>query len=314
MHELFSQVFQIGFFAALIRIATPLIFATMGELFAERAGILNLGIEGIMMLAAMTGFTTAYFSGSLWLGIVAAMATGVVAGLLMGVLTVSLGLSQHVSGIGVTMLCSGLSFFFYRLTFGQPSAIPKITAFGTVPVPGLSAIPIIGPIFFDQFALVYLAMALVPAAAWVLGRTPWGLNLRTVGENPHAAYAAGVSVTAMRYQALMLSGALMGVAGAFLSMAQYNAYTFGVISGRGWVCIALVVFGQWHPWKSAAGALLFAFIDALQLRLQATGGIHLPYQLFLMMPFVLTIVGMALVSRSAQAPAALLTPFRKEER
>lgn len=314
MHELLSQVFQIGFFAAMIRIATPLVFATIGELFAERAGILNLGIEGIMMLAAMTGFTTAYFTGSLWLGIAAAMATGMIAGLLMGVLTVSLGLSQHVSGIGVTMLCSGLSFFFYRLIFGQPSSIPKIVAFETVPVPALSAIPVIGQVFFNQFALVYLAMALVPVAAWVLLHTPWGLNLRTVGENPNAAYAAGVNVAAVRYQALVLSGALMGVAGAFLSMAQYNAYTFGVISGRGWVCIALVVFGQWSPWKSAAGAILFAFIDALQLRLQATSGIDLPYQVFLMMPFVLTIVGMALVSRSAQAPAALLTPFRKEER
>lgn len=153
----------------------------------------------------------------------------------------------------------------------------------------------------------------MPAAAWVLRRTAWGLNLRTVGENPHAAFTAGVSVMAIRYQALILSGALMGLAGAFLSMAQYNAYTFGVISGRGWVCIALVVFGQWNPWKSMAGALLFAFIDALQLRLQAST-INLPYQVFLMMPFVLTIVGMALVSRRAKAPAALLVPFRKEER
>jgi simple sugar transport system permease protein len=154
----------------------------------------------------------------------------------------------------------------------------------------------------------------VPAAAFVLFRTPWGLNLRTVGENPHAAYSAGVSVTAMRYQALLLSGALMGLAGAFLCMAQYNAYTFGVISGRGWVCIALIVFGQWNPWKSAAGAILFACIDALQLRLQASSAINLPYQVFLMLPFVLTIVGMALVSRNALAPAALLKPFRKEAR
>ena len=313
MHELLGQLFQVGFFAALIRIATPLIFATLGELFAERAGILNLGIEGIMMLAAMTGFSTAYFSGSLWLGVAAAMATGVLAGLLMGFLTVSLGLSQHVSGIGVTLLCSGLSFYFYRLIFGQPSSIPKITAFTPLPIPGLSAIPVIGPVLFDHFALVYLAFILVPVAAWVLRATPWGLNLRTVGENPHAAFTAGVSVIRVRYQALMLSGALMGLAGAFLSMAQYNAYTFGVISGRGWVCIALVVFGQWNPWKSAAGALLFAFIDALQLRLQASS-FNLPYQVFLMMPFVLTIVGMALVSRNAKAPAALLTPFRKEER
>jgi ABC-type uncharacterized transport system permease subunit len=313
MDELFSQLFQVGFFAALIRIATPLVFATLGELFAERAGILNLGIEGIMMLAAMTGFTATYFSGSLWLGVLAAMATGVTAGLLMGLLTVSLGLSQHVSGIGVTLLCSGLSFFFYRLIFGQPSSIPKITAFKPLAIPGLSAIPVVGPVLFEHFSLVYIAFALVPAAAWVLRRTAWGLNLRTVGENPHAAFTAGVSVMAIRYQALILSGALMGLAGAFLSMAQYNAYTFGVISGRGWVCIALVVFGQWNPWKSMAGALLFAFIDALQLRLQAST-INLPYQVFLMMPFVLTIVGMALVSSRAKAPAALLVPFRKEER
>jgi simple sugar transport system permease protein len=313
MNEILSQLFQVGFFAALIRIATPLVFATLGELFAERAGILNLGIEGIMMLAAMTGFTATYFSGSLWLGVLAAMATGMVAGLLMGLLTVSLGLSQHVSGIGVTLLCSGLSFFFYRLIFGQPSSIPKITAFKPVAIPGLSAIPVVGPVLFQHFSLVYIAFALVPAAAWVLRRTAWGLNLRTVGENPHAAFTAGVSVMAIRYQALVLSGALMGLAGAFLSMAQYNAYTFGVISGRGWVCIALVVFGQWNPWKSMAGALLFAFIDALQLRLQAST-INLPYQVFLMMPFVLTIVGMALVSRRAKAPAALLVPFRKEER
>ncbi len=314
MNEILAQVFQVGFFAALIRIATPLVFGTIGELFAERSGVLNLGIEGTMMLSAMTGFSTAYFTGSLWLGILAAMATGILAGLLMALLTVSLGLSQHVSGIGTTLLCSGLSFFFYRLIFGQPSSIPNIKPFDVVPIPGLSAIPVIGPILFDQFALVYLAMAIVPLSAWVLYRTPWGLNLRTVGENPDAAYSAGVSVTAMRYQALMIAGALMGLAGAFLSMAQFNAYTFGVISGRGWVCIALIVFGQWSPWKSAAGALLFAFIDALQLRLQASSIINVPYEVFLMMPFVFTIVGMALVSRNARAPDALLKPFRKEER
>ena len=314
MNEILAQVFQVGFFAALIRIATPLVFGTIGELFAERSGVLNLGIEGTMMLSAMTGFSAAYFTGSLWLGILAAVVTGILAGLLMALLTVSLGLSQHVSGIGTTLLCSGLSFFFYRLIFGQPSSIPNIKPFDVVPIPVLAAIPVIGPILFDQFTLVYLAMAVVPLSAWVLYRTPWGLNLRTVGENPDAAYSAGVSVTAMRYQALMIAGALMGLAGAFLSMAQFNAYTFGVISGRGWVCIALIVFGQWSPWKSAAGALLFAFIDALQLRLQASSIINVPYEVFLMMPFVFTIIGMALVSRNARAPAALLKPFRKEER
>ncbi len=314
MNEILAQIFQIGFFTALIRIATPLIFGTLGELFAERSGVLNLGIEGIMMLAAMTGFSATYFTGSLWLGVLAAVLTGMLAGLLMGLLTVSLGLSQHVSGIGTTLLCSGLSFFFYRLIFGHPSSLPKIEAFKAVPLPVLSSIPVIGPIFFNQFSLVYIAMTIVPVSAYILYHTPWGLNLRTVGENPLAADSAGVNVHLTRYQALLISGALMGLAGAFLSMAQFNAYTFGVISGRGWVCIALIVFGQWSPWKSAAGAILFAFIDALQLRLQASSLIDLPYQIFLMMPFLLTIIGMAMVSRNARAPAALLKPFRKEER
>lgn len=314
MEEIFAQVFQIGFFAALIRISTPLILATIGELYAERSGVLNLGIEGTMLLGAMAGFTAAYFTGSLWVGLAAAMAVGMIMGLIMGLATVSLGLSQHVSGIGVTLLATGLAFFFYRLIFGQPSAPPNIKPFEPVALPVVSEIPLLGPVLFDQYALSYLALLLVPVTAFLLYRTPWGLALRTVGENPRAADAAGVSVAAIRYQALLISGALMGAAGSFLSMAQFNAFTFGVISGRGWVCIALVVFGQWSPWKSALGALLFAFIDALQLRLQAAGVFHLPYQVFLMMPFVLTIVAMALVSRNARAPAALLVPFRKEER
>ena len=314
MHDILSQVLQVGFFAALIRIATPLVFATLGELFAERSGVLNLGIEGIMLLSAMTGFTATYFSGDLWIGVAAAAATGAAMALLMGLLTVTLGLSQHVSGLGVTMLCSGLAFYFYRLIFGQPSQPPSIEPFRPVAIPGLSDIPWIGPVLFNQFALSYLALAAVALAAFVLARTPWGLGLRTVGENPHAADAAGIDVSKVRYQALLLSGALMGIAGAYLSMAQYNAFTFGVVSGRGWVCIALVVFGQWRPWRSALGALLFAFIDDFQLRLQASGAVHVPYQAFLMLPFLLTIVAMALVSRNARAPAALLVPFRKEER
>jgi len=314
MSEILGEIFQIGFFAAILRIATPLILATIGEMFTERGGVLNLGIEGIMVLGSMTGFTAAYYSGSLWLGILAAMATGALAALLMGFLTVTLGLSQHVSGIGTTLLCTGLAFFFYRLIFGQPSLPPNIESFKAVPLPLLSKIPVLGPVLFEQFALVYLALLLVPAAAFVLYHTPWGLSLRAVGENPRAADGAGVSVAKMRYQGLMLSGMLMGAAGAYLSMAQFNAFTFGVISGRGWVCIALVVFGQWSPWKCLAGALLFGFVDALQLRLQASGVIDIPYQFFLMLPFVMTIVAMALVSRSATPPAALLVPFRKEER
>ena len=314
MSELLDQLLQVGFFAAMIRVAAPLLLATIGEMFSERSGVLNLGIEGIMLIGAMSGFSAAYFSGDLWFGILVAALTGLVFGLLMGLLTVTLGLSQHVSGLGVTLLCTGLSFFLYRLIFGQPSQPPHVEPFAPVVVPWLADIPFLGPVLFEQYALVYGAILLVPLAAFLLYQTPWGLNLRTAGENPHAAISAGVSVTWLRYQALMISGMLMAIAGAYLSLAQFNAFTFGVISGRGWVCIALVVLGQWDPWRCAAAALLFGLVDALQLRLQSSGVIDLPYQLFLMLPFVVTILAMALFARRARAPAALLIPFRREER
>ncbi len=303
-----------SFWVAAVRIASPLLFGTLGELICERAGVLNLGIEGTMLLGAMTGFTAAYFSGSLWLGVAAALATGALVGLLMALLTVVLGVSQHVSGIGTTLLTTGLAFFFYRMIFGQPAIPPNVVAFAPVPIPGLASIPVLGPILFNQTALTYLALLSVPATWWALHRTRWGLNLRTVGENPRAADTAGVSVWSVRIQALVLSGALMGVGGAYLTIAQFNAFTFGVISGRGWVCIALVVFGQWMPWRCAGGVLLFAMIEALQLRLQAHNVLDIPYEIFLMLPFVMTILAMALVSRNAHAPASLLIPFRKEER
>jgi ABC-type uncharacterized transport system permease subunit len=312
--DLLATLLDVGFFAAAVRISTPLILATIGELYSERSGVLNLGIEGIMLLGAMLGFTAAYFTGSLWLGVLAALLTGAAAGLLMSLLAVVLGVSQHVSGIGLTLLSTGLAFYLYRLIFGQPAAPPSIVPFQPTPIPVLSDIPFLGPVLFNQAPLTYIALLTIPLTAWLLYRTPWGLDLRTVGENPRAADAAGVSVWGMRSQALVIGGALMGMAGAYLTISQFNAFTFGVVSGRGWVCIALVVFGLWSPWRCAIGALLFASLEALQLRLQANNVLHLPYQVFLMLPFVMTIVAMAIVSRNARAPAALLTPFRKEER
>lgn len=314
MSEIFDQIFQVGFFAATIRIAAPLLLATLGEMFSERAGVLNLGIEGIMLLGAMAGFSAAFFSGHLWLGIVAAAAAGLIFGALMGLLTVTLGLSQHVSGLGVTLFSSGLAFYGYRLIFGQPSQPPNVVPFDTVPLPVLSDIPYLGPILFDHFLLIYLAFLLVPISFFLLYHTPWGLNLRTVGESPNAAASAGVSVVRKRYQGLLISGALFGVAGAYFSLAQFNAFTFGVISGRGWVCIALVVLGSWSPWRCAFAALLFGMVDALQLRLQSSGAIDIPYQFFLMLPFLVTVIAMVFVARSAHAPAALLVPYRQEER
>jgi len=314
MVETLLHLLDIGFFAAVLRIATPLLLATLGELYTERSGVLNLGIEGIMLLGAMVGFSAAHASGSLWLGVAAAALVGAAAGLVMAALAVWLGTSQHVSGIGLTLLATGLAFFCYRLIFGQPAVPPAVVPFAPFAVPGLAGIPWLGPVLFRQTALTYVALLAVPLTWLVLFRTRWGLNLRTVGENPRAADAAGVNVLVMRTQAVVLSGALMAVAGAYLTLAQFSSFTFGVVSGRGWVCIALVVFGQWRPFRSAAGALVFALLEALQLRLQAAGVLNVPYEVLLMAPFVLTIVVMAVVSRDAHAPASLLLPFRKEER
>ena len=187
MSALFEQIFQVGFLAAIIRIATPLAFATLGEMFSERAGVLNLGIEGIMLLSAMTGFTATSLSGSLWLGVLVAVLTGMLMGALHALFTVALGLSQHVCGIGVTLFSSGLAYFLYRLIFGQQSVPPSIKGFQTLPIPVLSDIPVLGPAVFSQFSLVYMAIIAIPLAAFVLYRTPWGLSVRMVGENPRAA-------------------------------------------------------------------------------------------------------------------------------
>lgn len=302
------EAFLIGLIAATLRVATPLILGTLGELFAERAGILNLGIEGTMFFGAFVGFVVGGATGSLWLGVVAAVVAGVLSGLLMALLAVRLGVNQHVSGLGITLLLIGLSLFGFRLIYGEPRVPPSIEPFARLSPFGQT--PILGPIF-EQYALTYAAFALVPVVWWLLYRTSFGLHLRAVGENPEAADAAGVNVFLTRYLALAIAGGLMGVGGAFLSLAQLGAFTYGVIAGRGWVCIALVIFGNWHPVRVLWGALLFGGAFALQLRLQITG-LQLPYEAFLALPYLVTILALALAGRDAQYPAALLKPYKRE--
>jgi len=302
------EVFLIGLIAATLRVATPLILGTLGELFAERAGILNLGIEGTMFFGAFVGFVIGGMTGSLWLGVLAAVLAGVLSGLLMALLAVQLGVNQHVSGLGITLLLTGLSLFGFRLIYGEPRIPPAIKPFDRVSPFGET--PILGPLF-DQYALTYIAFALVPLAWWTLYRTSFGLQIRAVGENPEAADAAGVNVFLMRYLALAIAGGLMAAGGAFLSLAQLGAFTYGIIAGRGWVCIALVIFGNWHPLRVLWGALLFGGVFALQLRLQIAG-LKLPYETFLALPYLVTILALAIAGRNAAYPAALLKPYKRE--
>jgi simple sugar transport system permease protein len=300
--------FIVDIIAATLRIATPLIFATLGELFCERAGILNLGIEGTMFFGAFSGFAAASLSGSLWVGVLTALVGGMLSGWLMSLFSVRLGVNQHVSGLGITLLMTALSLFGFRVIFGESRVLPSIQPFTQ-----LSIFPnsdVLGPIF-SQYTLTYIAIALIPIVWWVVFRTNFGLNLRSVGDNPEATDAAGINVYRLRTIALVIGGALMGVGGAFLSVAQLGSFTFGIVAGRGWVCIALIIFANWHPVRVLWGALLFGGVQALQSRLQLTG-IKLPYELFLALPYIVTIIALTLAGRNASYPAALLKPYKRE--
>jgi simple sugar transport system permease protein len=308
MSEIADTVASIPFWVAVLRIATPLIFGTLGVLLCERAGVLNLGIEGIMVAGAFAGWLAVYAGAGLWWGVVVAALVGAAFGLLHAALTVGLALSQHVTGLGITMLATALSYYGYRVGFPKVNTPPTITSFAP-----MSELPI--PVLNQQTPLTLLALALVPLLAWLLYRTPAGLALRMVGENPQAAESQGVPVAATRTAAIVAGSALMGVAGAFLTLAAFNAFFFNMVNGRGWVCVALVVFASWRPGKALVGALLFALFDALQLRLQQqSGGAVMPYQIYLMLPYVLSIVALVAVARRATYPQALMKPYRKGER
>jgi len=300
--------FLVDLIAATLRIATPLIFATLGELFCERAGILNLGIEGTMFFGAFSGFAAASLTGSLWIGVLTALVGGMLAGWLMSLFSVRLGVNQHVSGLGITLLMTALSLFGFRVIFGESRVLPSITPFKQLSIFPNS--PILGEIF-SQYALTYIAIALIPIVWWVVFRTNFGLNLRSVGDNPEATDAAGINVYRLRTIALVIGGALMSVGGAYLSVAQLGSFTFGIVAGRGWVCIALIIFANWHPVRVLWGALLFGGVQALQSRLQLTG-LKLPYELFLALPYIVTIIALTIAGRNASYPAALLKPYKRE--
>ncbi|MET3516502.1 MAG: ABC transporter permease [Gammaproteobacteria bacterium] len=307
MSEVFDIVAQASFWVALLRIATPLILGTLGVLLCERAGVLNLGIEGIMVAGAFGGWLAVYAGAPLWMGVVVAALVGAAFGLLHAWLTVGLALSQHVCGLGITLLATSLSYYGYRVSFPKVSTPPTVTPFAPMdwlPIPVLNA----------QTPMTLLALLLVPLVGWLLYRTPAGLALRMVGENPQAAESQGVSVAATRTAAIVAGSALMGVAGSFLTLSAFNAFFFNMVNGRGWICVALVVFASWRPGKALLGALLFAFFDALQLRLQQAGDAALPYQVYLMLPYVLSILALVLVARKASYPQALMKPYRKGER
>ncbi len=302
-----------GLWAAILRIATPLVFGTLGALLCERAGVLNLGIEGIMTFGAMIGWLAVYHGADLWTGLLVAALAGMMFGLLHCVLTVTLGLSQHVTGLGVTLFASSFSYYVFRLVVPVAGTPPTVVPFQPISIPGLSTLPFVGPAFFTQTAPTYLAIVMALLLAYIIFHTPIGLAIRMTGENPHAAEAQGVNPMRIRYGAVVIGSALMGMGGAFLTLSAFNSFFPTMVQGRGWICIALVVFSSWRPGRALFGALLFAFFDAFQLRLQTViQGI--PYQIFLMTPYILSILALAVMARRARVPQALMQPYRRGER
>ena len=306
--------FDVGFAQAAVRLMMPLLLGTLGELVAQRSGVVNIGIEGMMLTGALAAFSTAFLTGSLWLGVLGGIAVGMLLGFILSLLVVDLRLDQTVAGLGMTIAATGIVFYCFRLGFGSGGTPPAITPFTTVSIPVFSSIPVFGPVFFNQFALSYIGYLALPLISWFLWRTGAGLALRTVGENPKAAASAGVDVIQTRRYALLFSGGMAGLAGAYLNLAAIGGFTFGIVSGRGFICLALVVLGRWSPIPCALAALLFGAVDSLQLRLQTSSSINIPYQLMLAAPYAATLVALILSSRNARAPAALMEAYDAEAR
>lgn len=297
----------------MLTMAAPLLLAGLGELIMERSGILNVGVEGMMAVAAACAFLTMLKTGSLTV----AAATGIVAGtalaLLLALYAVALASAQLTVGLSIFVLGTGLASLFYRLVIGVTTATPTTRTLPSITIPGLAGLPFLGPVVFTQNALVYFALLLVPLLTFLLAETPLGLRLRAAGENPRALDTVGVDVSALQYGAAAVGGALIGLGGAYLPLAVTGAYSDGIVGGRGWLALMVVIFGRWQPGWTLVGALLFAYTEALQFKLALVTK-AVPPQVLLMLPYVVAIVALVRLYRGAEPPRALGLPYRRESR
>jgi ABC-type uncharacterized transport system permease subunit len=295
--------------ASTIRNATPLVFAALGGMFSERSGVVNIGLEGLMLISAFAGVVGAFLSGSAVVALGFALAAGLIFALIHALMCVTFEADQIISGTAINLLAFGGTGFLMVSVFGAGGTSPRVEGFGEVPIPLLSSIPVVGPALFSQSLLVYLMYVMVPVTFFVLFRTPFGLRLRATGESPEAVDTAGVSVGRMRYYGVALSGLLASLGGIYLSMGLLSAFTENMTGGRGYIALAALIFGRWNPIGAAGAALLFGF--ALAVTVQAPQDL-VPQEFLLMIPYVLTIVALAAFGGRAIAPAAIGKPYRKE--
>lgn len=309
MDSVFSVAALVGILTSAVRLATPYLYAAIGENFAQLSGVVNLGVDGIMLVGAFVAIFVALGTGSLWLGVLMAILAGLVMGLLMSVISVTLKAEQGISGIGLYMFGLGLSSLLFKVLFGT---VKTIVGFQPIKIPILGDIPIVGPVLFQQSVLVYGAFLLVPLAWWILEKTTWGLRIKAVGQNPAAADSLGVNVNRVRYASVCLGSALAGLAGASLSLAMVNLFQENLTAGMGFIAVALVYFGSWRPVGIMFGALLFSTVNALQLWMQVLG-VKIPADAAVMLPYLLTIAVLALTVSRVRGPAALNRPFERGE-
>ena len=307
--DLFTVPVIIGVLTAGIRLATPYIYAAIGETFGQRSGVLNLGVDGMMLLGAYAAFYAVFTTGNLLMGLLAAVVVGGAMGLLMAFISVTLQAEQGISGIGIYLFGLGMSDLLFQVTLGS---VETVRGFPAIHVPLLADIPAIGRIFFQHNVMVYAAYALVPVAWFVLNKTTIGLKIRAVGENPEAADSLGVSVEGVRYFTVTLGGVFSGIAGASLSIALLNIFQQNMTAGLGFIAVALVYFGGWRPFGVLFGALIFSTVQGLQLWVQ-TLNIPIPSDFAVMMPYVLTIVVLVITVQRVRQPAALTKVYERGE-
>ncbi len=305
----------IAFLAAVLgaawRLATPFIYTSLGEVFSERAGVLNIGLEGVMLIGAFNAFAIAFFTGSPFLGLAAALAAGLLCGLLFAFLTVTVRANQIVVGAAFNLAGLGLTSFLYRSVFsGRMETAREYVSFVPIEIPFLSRLPFFGEIFFRQNLIVYATPLVVLAGAFILYRTAFGLSLRAVGEHPRTVDAAGLKVSLIRYCGVLTGCGLAAMGGAYLTIAHTNQFNEGITSGRGFIALAVVVIGRWSPWGAFFVSLLFGFFYALQLRLQAVSSITIPYQFLQALPYLLTLLVFVVLRKRTAPPAALGVPYK----
>ncbi len=296
--------------AASVALATPLVLAALGEAIAERSGVFNLGIEGVMLFCGLVGFAAAYAGNSLWLGVVAAALAGALLGLIFALFTVTLGANQTVAGFALLTMSTGGAMYGSRLLYPSAGTIPQIESFNDVAIPLLSRIPWIGPILFNHSALTYLMLLLVPIISLVFYRTRFGLRMSAVGEFPRAADAVGVNVNRLRVVCVVIGSTLAGIAGSYFSLVDLGMYVDGMVSGRGFIALALVVFGQWNPALIFGGGMVFGAVEAIQSRFQILGA-PIPAEFLIAMPYLLTVL-VLLLGRKRRPPSALTIPYARE--